>query len=180
VDTLRVTVALLAIALATGCGSGASTEQASPSFSSNEPAPLDRVSNRGTPFSAPVNDRLANRLQATGLGRALENISLLATRGERAYYRIGEQCYAVGRASSAKFVPGAIACSPQFPTNRPILDFTVFGSTAGPDERPQSQNMAEASVRDNVYSFDPAPAGNALSQVAYSAAGEVVYSTPRR
>jgi hypothetical protein len=51
---LRITVAVLAIALATGCGSGASSEQANPSFSSNEPAPLDRVGNRGTPFSASV------------------------------------------------------------------------------------------------------------------------------
>jgi hypothetical protein len=202
---LRITVAVVAIALATGCGSGASSEQANPSFSSNEPAPLDRVSNRGTPFSAPVDDRLADRLQATGMGRALEDISLLATRGDRAYYRMGGECYAVGRASSATFAPGAISCSPQFPSPAsPILDFTVFGSTAGPDERPQPQNMtvhasqgiaadgvakvafvdpdgqviAEAPVLGNVYRFDRAPAGNATKLVAYSATGEVVFSQP--
>jgi hypothetical protein len=39
--------------------------------------------------------------------------------------------------------------------------------------------VAETSVLANVYSFDPAPAGNALSLVGYSATGEVVYSTPR-
>lgn len=138
------------------------------------------------------------------MGRALEDISLLATRGDRAYYRIGGECYAVGRAASAKFAPGAIACSPQFPTGRPILDFTVFGSTAGPNERPQPQNrtvrtsegiaadgvakvafvdpdgqvVAETPVLDNVYTFDPAPGGNALKLVAYSATGEVVFSQP--
>lgn len=203
---MRLTFAVIAIALATaGCGSGTSSEQANPSFSSDEPAPLDRVSNRGTPFSAPVDHRLVDQLQATKMGRALEDIFLLATRGDRAYYRMGAECYAVGRASSATFAPGNISCLPQFPSPaRPIVDFTVFGSTAGPDERPQPQNMtvhtsqgvaadgvakvalvdpdgqvvAETPVLDNVYSFDPAPAGKATKLVAYSATGEVVFSQP--
>jgi hypothetical protein len=207
VYALRVTVALLALVVVTGCGSGTSSEAADPDFRSNEPAPLDRVSNRGTPFSAPVDDRLAHRLEATGMRRALEHIFLLATRADRAYYRMGGECYAVGRASSSTYAPGAISCSPQFPSpNTPILDFTVFGSTAGPDERPQPQNMtvyashgfaadgvakvafvdadgqvvAESPVLDNVYQFEPAPNGNALRLVAYAATGEVVFSQPKR
>jgi hypothetical protein len=40
---VRVTVTLLAIALATGCGSGGSTDQADPGRASVDAAPLDRV-----------------------------------------------------------------------------------------------------------------------------------------
>jgi hypothetical protein len=207
---LRITVVLTAIALATGCGSGASIEQADPSTPSNEPAPLDRVSNRGTPFSSSLGprDEFALTRMARGVGGggiSVDDISSLATRGDRSFYRLSDHCYGLGAASPTKHVFGAIHRVPKFPSpESPVLDFTVFGSSAGPDERPQPKNMtvhasegiaadgvakvafldadgqvvAETPVIDNIYRFDPAPAGSALKLVAYDATGEVVFSTP--
>jgi hypothetical protein len=38
--------------------------------------------------------------------------------------------------------------------------------------------VAETAVLDNIYRFDPVPAGNATRVVAYSATGEVLFSVP--
>ena len=207
--TLRVTVALVAIALAVGCGSVGSTEQSDPSAPSIEPASLDRVSNQGTPFSSllPRDEQTLDRMRgARGAGAiAVEGISILGTRGDRSFYRLSDHCYGSGPASPTNYVFGQIQCTPAFPSPAvPVLDGTVFGSTAGPDERPQPQTMtvhtsqgiaadgvakvalvdadghvvAETSVRDNIYRFDRVPAGNAAKLVAYSTTGEVVFSQP--
>lgn len=207
---LRITVVLIAIVLATGCGFGASIEQADPSAPSTEPASLDRVSNRGTPFSSSLGrrDEFALTRMARGAGGdgiSVGDISILATRGDRSFYRLSDHCYGVGPAAPTKHVFGAIHCVPKFPSSEaPVLDFTVFGSSAGPDERPQPQTMtvhvsegiaadgvvkvafldaggqvvADTPVIDNVYRFDPAPAGTALKLVAYNATGNVVFSRP--
>jgi hypothetical protein len=209
VHSLRITVGLIAIVLATGCGSGASSEQADPGFPSNEPAPLDRVSNRGSPFSSvlPGDERGLTRMArgVGGGGISADNISILGTRGDRSFYRLGDHCYGLGPASPTNHVFGAMGCVPKFPSPEvPVLDFTVFGSSVGPDERPRPQTMtvhasegiaadgvakiafldaggqvvADTPVIDNIYRFDPAPAGTALKLVAYDATGEVVFSQP--
>jgi hypothetical protein len=207
---LRITVALIAVVLATGCGSAVSSEQADPAYQSNEPAPLDRVSNRGTPFSSllPRDEQALSRMRG-GVGVpesiSVEHISILGTRGNRSFYRLSDHCYGSGPASPTNHVFGQISCTPAFPSPAvPVQDGTVFGSSAGRDQRPQprtltvhashgiaadgvakvalldadGQIVAETSVRDNIYSFDPAPAGNATKVVAYSATGEVVFSQP--
>jgi hypothetical protein len=206
---MRITVGLIAIVVATGCGSGASNERADPGFSSTEPAPLDRVSNRGTPFSSvlPSDVRALTRMARSvgGGGISADYISILGTRGERSFYRLSEHCYGSGFVSPTNRVFGAMSCTPKFPSReRPVLDFTVYNSSAGPDERPQPQNMtvnasegiaadgvakvafldaggrvvADTAVIDNIFRFDPAPAGAGLILVAYDATGEVVFSTP--
>lgn len=202
---LRTTLVPIAIVLATGCGSGASIEQADPSSPSTEPAPLNRVSNRGTPFSSllPRDERVLSFMEREG--GPVEEISILATRGDRSFYRLRDNCYGTGPASPTKQVFGQVGCTDNFPSaERPVFDFTVFGSTAGSDERPEPQTMtvhtsqgiaadgvakvalldadgqvvAETSVLDNIYSFDRVPTGNAAKLVAYSATGEVVFSQP--
>ncbi len=207
---MRTTVALIAVAFVTGCGSGVSSEQADPSYQSNEPAPLDRVSNRGTPFSSllPRDEQALTRMRGgVGVPESIsaEDVSILATRGDRSFYRLSDNCYGTGPASPTKQVFGQVGCTDNFPSaERPVLDFTVFGSTAGPDERPQPQTMtvhtsqgiaadgvakvalvdadghvaAETLVLDNIYRFDRVPAGNVTRVVAYSATGEVVFSMP--
>jgi hypothetical protein len=205
---VRITVALIAVALFTGCGSGVSSEQADPGYQSNEPAPLDRVSNRGTPFSSllPRDEQALSRMRGgVAVPENISVVSILATRGDRSFYRLGDNCYGTGPASPTKHVFGAISCTDSFPSaERPVFDFTVFGSTAGPDERPQPQTMtvhtsqgiaadgvakvalvdadghvvAETPVLDNIYRFDRVPAGNVTRVVAYSATGEVVFSMP--
>lgn len=207
---MRITVALIAVALFTGCGSGVSSEQADPGYQSNEPAPLDRVSNRGTPFSSllPRDEQALSRMRGgVGVPESIsaDDVSILGTRGDRSFYRLGDHCYGSGPASPTNYVFGEIRCTPAFPSRaRPVLDSTVFGSTAGPDERPQPQTMtvhwsqgiaadgvakialvdadgqvvAETPVLDNIYRFGPVPAGNATKVVAYSATGEVLFSMP--
>jgi hypothetical protein len=207
---VRITVALIAVLLFTGCGSGVSGEQADPGYQSNDPAPLDRVSNRGRPFSSllPRDEQVLRRMRG-GVGVpgsiSVEDVSILATRGDRSFYRMSDHCYGSGPASPTKYVFGQISCTDNFPSaERPVIDFTVFGSTAGPDERPQPRTMtvhtsagiaadgvakvalldadghvvAETAVVDNIYRFDRVPAGNVTRVVAYSATGEVVFSMP--
>ena len=207
---LRTTVALIAVTFVTGCGSGVSSEQAGSGYQSNEPAPLDRVSTRGTPFSSllPRDEQALSRMRGgVGVPESIsaEDVSILGTRGDRSFYRLSEHCYGSGPASPTNYVFGELQCTPAFPSPaRPILDGTVFGSSAGPDERPQPRTMtvhashgiaadgvakvallnadgqvvAETAVRDNIYRFDRVPAGNATKVVAYSATGEVVFSMP--
>jgi hypothetical protein len=210
VGAVRITVALIAVALFTGCGSGVSNEQADPGYQSNEPARLDRVSNQGTPFSTllPRDEQALSRMRG-GVGVperiSAEDVSILGTRGDQSFYRLSGHCYASGPASPTNHVFGQIQCVPAFPSRvRPVLDQTVYGSTAGPGERPQRHTMtvhtsqgiaadgvakialvdadghvvAETSVLENIYRFERVPAGNATKVVAYSATGEVVFSMP--
>jgi hypothetical protein len=209
---VRITFALIAVALVAGCGSGASNDQAAMSSKSSESAPLDRVSNQGTPFSSllPRDEQALSRMRG-GVGApesiSAADVSILGTRGDRSFYRLSEHCYGSGPAPPTNHVFGQISCTPAFPSrNRPVLDTTVYGTIAGPDERPQPEAMtvhrsegfaadgvakvalvdadgqvvAETLVVDNIYSFGPAPPGNAARVIAYDAAGEVVFSQPPR
>jgi hypothetical protein len=142
-------------------------------------------------------------------GMATGGTSLLATRGDRAYYRVSEGCYGVGPARPNSYTLGAVQCprSPQFPSaDLPILDLTTFGGKGSGDERPTTLTLtvwrsegiaadgvakvawldadgravAETAVTENVYQFDPVPPGEAQSLVAYSASGEIVFSRQYR
>jgi hypothetical protein len=198
-----VTVVSLLLALGTSCGSiTASQEDAS--TPSGEPPRLDRVSNRGKLSSPlPGDNRALERMREKGM--AAGATSVLATRGDRAYYRVSEGCYGVGPAQPSSYTLGAVHCprSPQFPSAElPILDLTTFGGKGSSDERPTTRTLtvwrsegiaadgvakvawldadgravAETVVAENVYQFDPVPPGEAESLVAYSATGEVVFS----
>lgn len=210
VGALRTTFALIAVGFVTGCGSGVSSEQADPGYRSHEPAPLDRVSNRGAPFSSllPRDEQALSRMRG-GVGVperiSAQDVSILGTRGDRSFYRLSEHCYGSGSASPTNSVFGQIQCVPAFPSRvRPVLDETVYGGTAGPDERPQPETLtiyrsegiaadgvakvafvdadgqvvAETPVVENIFSFERAPAGTGLRLVAYDATGEVVFSMP--
>lgn len=207
-----MTFALIAVALVAGCGSGGSNDPAATGSKSSEPAPLDCVSNRGTPFSSllPSDEQALSRMRGgVGVPESISvgDVSILVTRGDRSFYRLSEHCYGSGRASPTNHVFEQISCVPAFPSrNRPVLDATVYGSTAGPDERPQRETMtvhrsegiaadgvakvalvdadgqvvAETPVVDNLYDFGSVPPGNAVRVVAYDATGEVVFFQPPR
>lgn len=207
---MRFTFALIAIALVAGCGSGGSNDQVAARSESSEPAPLDRVSNQGTLFSAlrPRDEQALGRMRE---GRSSQDIAaagifILGTRGDRSFYRLSDHCYGSGPASPSNYVFGHIQCVTAFPSRDvPVLDATVFGSTAGPDERPRPETLtvhasegiaadgvakvalldadgqvvAETPVVDNIYRFERVPAGNALRVVAYTATGEIVFTQPK-
>jgi hypothetical protein len=200
-----VTAASLVLALGTSCGSTAARQQEA-ATPPGEPARLDRVSNPGKPSSPlPGDNRALERMREKGM--ATGGTSLLATRGDRAYYRVSEGCYGVGPAPPNSYTLGAVHCprSPQFPSaDLPILDLTIFGGKGSSDERPTTltvwrgegiaadgvakvawldadgRAVAETEVSENVYRFDPAPPGEAQSLVAYSASGEIVFSRQYR
>lgn len=137
-----------------------------------------------------------------GTGAATGGTSVLATRGDRAYYRVSEGCYGAGPAPPSSYTLGQIQCprSPQFPSaDLPILDFTTFRGGGSDQTFPalavyrsegiaadgvakvawldaDGRAVAETAVADNIYQFDPVPPGEALSFVAYSASGEIVFS----
>jgi hypothetical protein len=136
-------------------------------------------------------------------GMATGATSVLATRGDQAYYRVSEGCYGVGPAPPSSYTLGAIRCprSPQFPSaDLPILDFTTFRGVSSSDQTfpaltvyrsegiaadgvakvawldADGRAVAETAVADNIYQFDPVPPGESQSLVAYTASGEIVCS----
>jgi hypothetical protein len=145
---VRITFALIAVALVAGCGSGASNDQAATGSKSSEPAPLDRVSNQGTPFSSllPRDEQALSRMRG-GVGVpesiSVEDVSILGTRGDQSLYRLSDHCYAVGPASpTTDHTFGSVACQRDFPSPQvPILDFTVFTGNPGSDKRPQRHEL---------------------------------------
>lgn len=181
---MRITVALIAVAFITGCGSGVSSEQAGSGYQLNEPAPLDRVSNRGTPFSSllPRDEQALSRMEQgqSSQGIAVEDIAILGTRGDQSFYRLSDHCYGSGPASPTNHVFGLILCAPAFPSRaQPILDQTVYGSTAGPtvygstagpDERPQPRAMT-------VYTSQGIAADGVAKIALVDANGHVVAET---
>jgi hypothetical protein len=190
---VRITVALIAVAFITGCGSGVSSEQADSGYQLNEPAPLDRVSNRGTPFSSllPRDEQALSRMEQgqSSQGIAVEDIAILGTRGDQSFYRLSDHCYGSGPASPTIHVFGLILCAPAFPSRaQPILDQTVYGSTAGPtvygstagptvygstagpDERPQPRAMT-------VYTSQGIAADGVAKIALVDANGHVVAET---
>jgi hypothetical protein len=197
-------LALAALAVA-GCGS-AQPEGPSVQRPPADPAALKRVSNPGEPYRAtlPRDEVLLQRLAKDGreIGRTL----IMGRRGDRAFYRIGAECFATGPASPTMQSFGLIVCSPVFPSvARPIIDFTVFHSPGSSDEgRPTTLTVyasagfaadgvakvalvdeagdvvAETAVVDNTYSFDPPPSGANLRIAAFSTTGERIFEQPKR
>jgi hypothetical protein len=161
---------------------------------------LDRVSTRGAPFSSLL---LRDQRVLNDMGRAGAEISILARSGERAFYRLGKDCYGSGPVSPSEYTFGVIKCSSDFPTAaQPVLDFSIFHSSSGGDAKPSAatlwrsegiaadgvakvalvtadgQSIAETAVVDNKYSFSALPAAGGVSLVAYDARGKVVFSEP--
>jgi hypothetical protein len=62
---------------------------------------------------------------------------LLRSEAGRNFYRVpttdGNDCFATSAVGSPRLL-GALACSPDFPEQRPILDFAVFGA-----DKPESE-----------------------------------------
>jgi hypothetical protein len=92
---------------------------------------LDAVSNgSAAPSLALDDDELLKRGTLAGV-REFGTVSVLSSRGERTYYRVGNNagpdCFAVGVATLTHPALGQVICSPTFPSvETPILDFTVF------------------------------------------------------
>lgn len=199
-------IAGVLVALGGGCGSAAATEQSDAAASLVGSPALDRLSNQGKAYQSllPGDKRVLDRMAQHG--RKVRVISILATRGDRAFYRVDSECYATGPASPTTQSFTSIGCSPDFPSaDQPILDFTIFGGVGGNDQSPPTtltiqrsdglaadgvvkvafldagdQVVAETPVTDNTYRFDPVPAGDDLRLVAYSKTGERVFEQPKR
>jgi hypothetical protein len=192
---------VLFIALGTGCGSSAASQPADSAAPPESPG-LDRVSNRGKPFSSlgPGDHRALERMAQAG--RPVRDMSLLATRGNRAFYRLNQECYGIGGSPPDARTFSLISCSRKFPSlDLPILAFTVFGGAGGsgqsaPPMMVRSSEgvaadgiakmafldsathvVAEARVSDNIYIFDRVPR-TARTLVAYDLTGEIVFSRP--
>jgi hypothetical protein len=193
---------MLFLALASAGILAATTRDARSASSPPATGRLDQVSNRGKPFSSllPQDHRVLSQM-----GRAVGEISILATSGERAYYRLGNECYAAGPASPTDYTFGVIKCSAEFPTAaRPVFDFTVsHSSSTDPDSAPATATLwrseglaadgvakiayvddsgqiaAETPVVNNTYRFDTVPR-TAKRLVAYDARGAELFSQPNR
>jgi hypothetical protein len=136
-------------------------------------------------------------------GEAPGEVSLMAVRRGRAFYRVHRPdkapCYAIGPSTAVRF--SALACQDDFPSSaHPVLDQSVVMrsyDTSGKEVaarlvavegfaaegvarvavRDESGETASATVADNVYVVDPKtlPNGRPVEVVAYDADGAVVY-----
>ena len=132
----------------------------------------------------------------------LTQISLLAIRGERAFFRLSggaRTCFAGGTASVAGAEVDSVSCAESFPSaTQPILNFSIFEATAS---RPaprlvnlrgiaadgvvavearsrQGDVVATTAVVDNVFHLAKLPSRvEATVLVALNAAGEIVYES---
>lgn len=111
------------------------------------PAARASVSNQGTLVTPSQHDAnvLGTNKDLTG------EIFLLRQAAGRAFFRLptvgGGNCYATSRAGSADHIE-MLLCSPDFPANRAVLDFSVFGA-----DRPATQLTvvsAQGIAADNV------------------------------
>jgi hypothetical protein len=171
---------------------------------STPPPTLDRVSNPGTAFPAPLSPREEDALE--GMPGATGEVKLMGAHEGRAFYRVGPHCFGTGLVSGGAHRFESLTCTPEFPsTARPLLDMTVFHGGGPPDKWPPTaltvwrsegfaadgvakvtfvdddgSVVAETTVTDNTYRFDPVPTGTNLRLVAYSKSGERVFEQPKR
>lgn len=193
---LGALLALASVGALIGGGCGASS--APPS---GQPGPLDRVSNSGSPFTALLP---ADREAALRLGIDADKVFLLGIRGDRAFYRLGAECYATGPAQPSDYSFGVVQCSAEFPSAaEPVMDFSVIHASGSSETAPgagtpwrsegvaadgvtklelvsaEGQALAEAAVVDNTYRFSTLPS-SAHSLMGYDSAGGVVFSKRSR
>lgn len=158
---------------------------------------MRRITNEGSQSSI-VRPRDEQALQKLGVSGS--DTALLAVHGDRAYYRVGGGCYAVGPAVSSDYVFGQIACATGFPSaEQPFLDFTVF-RTRSDSQAPHAAAkgvwrsegfaadgidkvaffggdgtlVAETDVVNNTYRFAKPPEAEVAVLRAFNAAGETV------
>jgi hypothetical protein len=136
------------------------------------------------------------------LGLSDSETVVLGVRGDRAYYRVGTDCYAVGPAEPTDYVYGRITCAPEFPSaERPVLDFTTHVTqwdsqrqNRGPTLVSRSEGfaaegiervalvaadgrvLAEAPVVKTIYRFTNLPAEEVSTLRAINTAGQTVFS----
>jgi len=179
-------IALITIVIASGAAGGASS-------------PLSSVSTEGVSLASGEAQVDADALAK--LGRPDGNVMLLATRGNRAYYRIDAvdrpTCYGVG--SSAELgVLGQVRCGTDFPSETtPVLAFNVFhGRTTATGSadvtiyrsegiaadgvgvvsfvNASGERIVSASVSNNVFSFSGIPS-TPRALIALDDHGHILY-----
>lgn len=136
------------------------------------------------------------------INRPGANVRLLAQRTDRAFYRVGSECFAVGPAEGTEFRTGryrfgSIVCQPDFPSSRAVVDLTMYRTTAGGDiaalrgEGFAADHVAKVGFQDkngnivsttpvvnNVYSFENPPSGDIVAFVGLDSGGKVVHTQP--
>jgi hypothetical protein len=152
-----------------------------------------RVSNRGTPAAPNANDRQI--LEQGGFRREIRVLS--ARRGAhvaRVEKADGTECFATSVRPEQTLL-GLVRCDPKFPSERPVLDFSVYGAERGSalrlirafgivtDDVSEVRLLSSSGavvrtvpVEDNVFSLDePSLAHTAVqSVVAVDDEGEAV------
>lgn len=154
------------------------------------------LTNRGTSTAATSSDkRVLERLAQVGA-----TVARLAIRGDRAFYRVGAECYGTGPAGTTSQRLGHVVCSPGFPEREPILDLTVFGGTMTATGEVVGEYVvrsegfaadsvnsvalrnnagtvvAQSAVVANVYRMAVPPGADVAEFVALDDAGSVVYA----
>lgn len=193
---------LLGIALVVALAGVMGHASSAPAAPGQQPGPIDRVSNSGTPFTAllPTDHRTISALKI-----APGEIALLGTNGKRAFYRLGSSCYAAGPAVPLEgYTFGVVKCSTEFPSAAaPVVDFTIVHSAENSETAPaagtlwrsegvaadgvsklafvsaEGQVLTEAPVVNNTYHFETTPT-SARSLKGYDAKGSVVFSNGSR
>jgi hypothetical protein len=192
----RAVVALVLVLLGGGGAIAGSL-----AFGSSPPLQPWHVSNLGTAIPAGAVSA-QGALQTMNLSGA--GVELMATRGDRAYYRIvatGRTCYGAGPAGP-DYRLGQIGCTSGFPSQSvPILDFSVIHGNMNPDNGtiysswiyrsegiaadgvakvaitdPTGKVIAETPVLDNIYSFGSPPAGKVGALLAFGRTGKLIRS----
>ncbi len=170
----------------------------------SEAASLTQVRNRGAqPVELTAVDAQALE-RFSQSGDSLGDVSLLATRGGRLYYRIanqtGHDCFAVGPAQPMEYRLGQIMCAAAFPSEaQPLLDFTVLrqpeadassarvlrsegiaanGIAEIGFETADGRVVAVTPVMNNVYHVVAPPGQHVTRLVARDASGAVLWAVP--
>lgn len=159
------------------------------------------LTNRGTSTAVPSSDkRVLQRLAQHGGSQVGAAVARLAVRGDRAFYRVGVECYGTGRAGATSHMLGNVVCSKDFPEQAPILDLTIFGGTMTAtgevvgqyvvrSEGFAADNVSSVALRNssgevvaktavvaNVYTMAVPPGADVAEIAALDDAGSVVYA----
>lgn len=129
-----------------------------------------------------------------------QNPRLVGVRGSHAFYRIGDNCFAVGASASIGAL-GVTKCWDEGQSIAPIVDFSIVEITR---ERPNEVQLVDVSgfaadgiaaiglrtahgtmathapVTNNLYSIAALPSRPIVALVAFDHSGKALYSTPLR
>lgn len=192
---LGVGFGILVVATSAVMAANAATSRDSSNSGLDNVSSLNNVSNRGQLADLlPADQQALQRVNQPGA-----EVTLLAVRGERAFYRIGSECYGVGPVKPTRYRLGSVKCAPTFPSDgNPVLEFTVFhGDPRAPEltvyrsegvaadgvaavgfMTTGGQIVGRTPVIDNVFLVPSSLAGEFRGFVAFDLAGTVISSRP--